>query len=222
MSVAVRCSILHVCVCASLRVHLCVRGMQCFWNANDRLASEAFSSFSQFPTGNAIQSRAAFCPSDPRPSEYTHGSDPKTVSSTLPTPARPLPHLAFQISSTISFFLSSFFPYNARLSSFSSGERWLGAALTYGVTALSSVSSIGRKTTPKTDLLKLESAEFPSMKWTFQPSVISIRDAIKNPCRAAQCSRFMCLAADCSERNLIFPSCKMQTFRTAPPFLAMP
>lgn len=34
---------------------------------------------------------------------------------------------------------------------------------------------------------------------------ISVRDAIKNSCCTAQCSRFMCLAADCSERNLIFP-----------------
>lgn len=41
---------------------------------------------------------------------------------------------------------------------------------------------------------------------------------MKNSCCTAQCSRFMSLAADCSERNLIFPSCKMQTFCTAPIF----
>lgn len=149
-----------------------------FWNANDRLASEASSSFSQFPTGNAIQSRTAFSPFNPCPSEYTHGSAPKTVSSHTPPP----PPLGISNLLNNHFFLSYFlFFYNARLSCFSSGGHWVGAAVTCGVTALSSVSSIGRKTTPKDGFAEIRISRIFLLKRTFQPAVTFCRLCLTYP-----------------------------------------
>lgn len=134
-----------------------------FRNANDRLALESSSSFSQFPTGNAIQSRSAFSPFKPVCLNTLRAPTPKPF---LQTPSTLF--LAFQIA-----FFPPFFPIfiHTMLGCLAPPLVSAGcAANLWGHGPLSSQQH-WEKNNPKDGFAEIKISRIFLLRWTFQPAV---------------------------------------------------